>query len=373
MHDDSTLQTLLAPVSDDAPAGPDLEYDPDFLRLERDSAIRAERSLGDAVIAAEEPDWDKVQTLALELSRRSRDLRVASRLGAAWLRLRGLPGWADTLALIHGLLEQHWDSVHPQLDADDDNDPTSRVNALVGLSDPMGLLGALRTTAFVQSPRLGRFSLRDLRVANGSIKLADGQSGPSLAEIEACCLDCALETLAASAQAITDALARTRAIDALLTERLGTAAPDLRPLLTDLRELERFVLPHWQARDGGATAGTRGRGGIQQRPPTRCHCRPGRCAAPPGRDLRLLRALRAFQPGPDAVAPRPAPGGLRLPGLDEGTGPGRHRRPATRHRPAGRTLSIAGTSGRQRRRAYALRFPIPDSRITSYTAANVPC
>ncbi|KQQ83780.1 type VI secretion protein [Xanthomonas sp. Leaf131] len=250
MQDDSSLQTLLAPVSDDAPAGPDLEYDPEFLRLERESAIRAERALGDSVIAAEEPDWDKVQTLALELSRRSRDLRVAGKLGAAWLRLRGLPGWADTLALIHGLLEQHWDSVHPQLDADDDNDPTARINALVGLSDPMGLLGALRSTPFVQSPRLGRFSLRDLRVANGSIKLAEGQSGPSLAEIEACCLDCTPETLAASAQAISEALVQARAIDALLTERVGTAAPDLRPLLTDLRDLERFVLPHWQARQG---------------------------------------------------------------------------------------------------------------------------
>lgn len=184
MQDDSSLETLLAPLGDDAPAGPDLEYDPEFLRLERESSARAERSLGESVIAAEEPDWDKVQALALELSRRSRDLRVAGKLGAAWLRLRGLPGWADALALIHGLLERHWDSVHPQLDADDDNDPTSRINALVGLSDPMGLLGALRTTAFVQSPRLGRFSLRDLRVANGSIKLPDGQSGPSLAEIE---------------------------------------------------------------------------------------------------------------------------------------------------------------------------------------------
>lgn len=248
MQDDSSLQTLLAPVSDAAPAGPDLEYDPEFLRLERESAIRTERSLGDSVIAAEEPDWDKVQALALELSRRSRDLRVAGKLGAAWLRLRGLPGWADSLALIHGLLEQHWDSVHPQLDAEDDNDPTSRINALVGLSDPMGLLGALRTTPFVQSPRLGRFSLRDLRVANGSIKLPDGQTGPSLAEIEACCLDCTPETLAASAQAISEALLQARAIDALLTERVGTAAPDLRPLLTDLRDLERFVQPHWQAR-----------------------------------------------------------------------------------------------------------------------------
>ena len=178
-------------------------------------------------------------------ARRSRDLRIASKLGAAWLRLRGLPGWTDALALIHGLLGQHWDSVHPQLDADDDNDPTARVNALVGLSDPMGLLGALRTTAFVQSPRLGRFGLRDLRAANGSLKLA---------EIEACCLDCPLDTLAASAKAITDAAATARAIDALLTEQLGTAAPDLRPLLADLRDLERFVLPHWQARQGTGEA-----------------------------------------------------------------------------------------------------------------------
>ncbi|KTF33077.1 type VI secretion system protein TssA [Xanthomonas vesicatoria] len=290
MHDDTTLQTLLAPVSDDAPAGPDLEYDPDFLRLERDSAIRAERSLGDSVIAAEEPDWDKVQTLALELSRRSRDLRIAGKLGAAWLRLRGLPGWADTLALIHGLLEQHWDSVHPQLDADDDNDPTSRINALVGLSDPMGLLGALRTTPFVQSPRLGRFSLRDLRVANGSIKLPEGQTGPSLAEIEACCLDCTPDTLAASAQSIAEALLQARAIDALLSERVGTAAPDLRPLLADLRDLERFVLPHWQARQGTAAVaedGEQAAGEDHATTPTTAMRRTGEIAGPDDVKRRL--------------------------------------------------------------------------------------
>lgn len=259
-------------------------------------------------------------------------MRIASKLGAAWLRLRGLPGWADALALIHGLLGQHWDSVHPQLDADDDNDPTARVNALVGLSDPMGLLGALRTNAFVQSPRLGRFSLRDLRAANGSLKLAEGQAVPSLAEIEACCLDCPLDTLAASAKAITDAAATARAIDALLTEQLGTAAPDLRPLLADLRDLERFVLPHWQARqgtgeaadatehsgDGTATAAgsparrtgesparTMSCGGWRRSAPiTRATSRPARC--------RCCCGARSA-------------GWLRRPGADEGTGARRDR------------------------------------------------
>lgn len=260
-------------------------------------------------------------------------MRIASKLGAAWLRLRGLPGWADALALIHGLLGQHWDSVHPQLDADDDNDPTARVNALVGLSDPMGLLGALRTTAFVQSPRLGRFSLRDLRAANGSLKLAEGQAVPSLAEIEACCLDCPLDTLAASAKAITDAAATARAIDAWLTEQLGTAAPDLRPLLADLRDLERFVLPHWQARQGStgeaadSTEHSGDDGATAAGSPTRRtgNRRPGRCHAAAGGDLRLLRPQRTVQPGADVVAARAATGWLRRPGADEGTGARRDR------------------------------------------------
>ncbi|KAB7770549.1 type VI secretion system protein TssA [Xanthomonas maliensis] len=252
MHDDSSLDTLLDALDAQAPAGPDLEYDADFLRLERLSTVRTERTLGEAVIAAEEPDWEAVQTLALELSRRTRDLRVASRLGAAWGRLRGLPGWAEALALIHGLLERHWGALHPQLDADDDDDPTARINALAGLGDPLGLLGALRGTVVVHSPRLGRFSLRDLRLANGSLKPSDDQAPPSLAEIEACCLDCELDLLTASVQAISAALGHARAIDALLSERVGTAAPDLRPLLADLRELERWLLPQWQARQGTA-------------------------------------------------------------------------------------------------------------------------
>ncbi|WP_369935074.1 type VI secretion system protein TssA [Xanthomonas tesorieronis] len=256
MSTEQTLETLLAPIADDAASGPDLEYDPDFLALDRAAANKAERAVGDSVIAAEEPDWDKVQTLALALFRRSHDLRVAIHLSAAWLRLRGLPGWADGLALVHALLAQRWDSVHPQLDAEDDDDPTARVNAVVALGDPLGLLGALRTTAFVQSPRLGRFSLRDLRLANGSVKPANpGDSVPSLAEIEACCLDCSLEALGETVAAVQRAQQLAREVDALFAERIGSAAPDLKPLLGDLRDLERFLLPQWTARNGGAAEG----------------------------------------------------------------------------------------------------------------------
>ncbi|MFC4728117.1 type VI secretion system protein TssA [Coralloluteibacterium thermophilus] len=257
MSNEHGIEALLAPLGDEAPAGTDLEYDPEFLALETAATPKAERAMGDSVIAAEEPDWARVEDMALALFRRTRDLRVAAHLCSAWVRRRGLGGWNDGLALVRGLLEQHWEHVHPQLDAEDDDDPTARVNAVLALTDLNGPLGCFRTTPFVQSPRLGRFSLRDLRIANGSIKPAgaDEEGLPTLSEIEACCLDCAPELLEGSANAVAEALAHARAIDALFMDRIGTAAPDLKPLLGDLHELHRFVQPQWAARGGAAGEG----------------------------------------------------------------------------------------------------------------------
>ncbi|MFK2879390.1 type VI secretion system protein TssA [Rhodanobacter hydrolyticus] len=237
------LESLLAPLDDEAPSGPDLEYDPEFQTLERTATPKAERAVGDSVKTAEEPDWEKVSSMGEALFGRSKDLRVAMHLTAAWTRMHGLAGWADGLALIRGLLENQWDTVHPQLDAEDDNDPTARVNAVVPLADMQGVLGYFRGTPFVQSPRLGRFSLRDLRIANGTLKTSaeDESSLPSMTDIEACCLDCAEEQLSGAAQATVAAMEHARAIDNAFNERIGTAGPDLKPLLSEIFELKKFL------------------------------------------------------------------------------------------------------------------------------------
>lgn len=250
------LENLWASLSEESPCGPDLEYDAAFMALERAATTRTERAVGDSVIAAEAPDWERVCDQALVLAQRTRDLRVAMHLTSAWTSMHGLAGWGDGIALLRGLLEQQWAWVHPQLDAEDDDDPTARVNALLGLADPQGALGLLRTAHFVWSARLGRFSLRDLRVADGSIKLAEGDDGPaaSRVEIEACCRDCQEDDLAATAQVVQRALEDARAIDALLSDRLGLAAPDMKLLLGDLLELDRFVQPQWHARSGGVAS-----------------------------------------------------------------------------------------------------------------------
>ncbi|KRE89967.1 type VI secretion protein [Frateuria sp. Soil773] len=241
----NALESFLAPLSDESPCGENLEYDADFLALERAAAPKAERAVGDSVKAAEEPDWDKVAALAENLLGRSRDLRVAVYLATAWMRTSGLAGWAAGLRLIRGFLEDFWDGVHPLLDAEDDDDPTARVNAVVPIGDLLGVLGYLRTTSFVQSPRLGRFSLRDLRIANGTLKIAAAEDGaselPTMTIIEACCQDCPEEQLSAAAAAINEALEHAIAIDGVFNARIGTAGPDLKTLLGDMRELKKFL------------------------------------------------------------------------------------------------------------------------------------
>ncbi|CAM5601400.1 Type VI secretion protein OS=Rhodanobacter lindaniclasticus OX=75310 GN=B1991_17205 PE=4 SV=1 [Rhodanobacter lindaniclasticus] len=265
------LEPLLAPVSDDSPAGPDLEYDPEFLALERAAAPKAERAVGDTVKAAEEPDWDKVAELSEAILLRSKDLRPAVHLTTAWMRTLGMPGWCAGLALIRGLLEQFWDTVHPQLDAEDDNDPTMRVNAVVPLSNLQSVLGYFRTAAFVQSPRMGRFTLRDLRIANGTLKLTTPADGPepSLTEMEACCMDCAEEELVQTTAAVSESLEHAKAIDALFTDHVGTMGPDFKNLLSDIYELKKFLDPQLarrlpaevsgdEAGEGGAEGGAPG-------------------------------------------------------------------------------------------------------------------
>lgn len=257
------LESLLAPIGDESPAGDDLEYDPEFLALERAAAPKAERAIGDNVKAAEEPDWDKVAELARAVLLRSKDLRAAVHLTTAWTRTSGMPGWSAGLSLVRGLLEHFWDDVHPQLDAEDDNDPTMRVNSVVPLGDLQGALRYFRTTPFVQSPRLGRFDLRDLRIANGTLKVAatDGEPQASLTEIEACCMDCPEEELVAATAAVSQALENAKAIDSIFNDRVGTAGPDFKVLLSEIYELKKFLDPQLARRlpaEGGAEDGAAG-------------------------------------------------------------------------------------------------------------------
>ena len=123
----------LPDLGPDAPAGENLENDGAFGALEGATRGKPEQQHGDLIIPAEDPDWKEVDAQAVALLAVTRDLRILQYLAVARLHLRGLTGFAEVLRVVRTQLEANWAYVHPQLDPEDDNDPTLRANALAGL------------------------------------------------------------------------------------------------------------------------------------------------------------------------------------------------------------------------------------------------
>ena len=71
------IDQLLAPVSADAPAGADVEFDPAYFELEKLAQGTPESVMGDEVKPAEEPEWRDVRKAALGLLDFERRLREA--------------------------------------------------------------------------------------------------------------------------------------------------------------------------------------------------------------------------------------------------------------------------------------------------------
>jgi type VI secretion system protein ImpA len=171
------LESLLIPLAEDAPCGADLEYDAAFLALQEAGAGKPEQQYGETIIAAEEPDWPAVHAQAVQLASRTRDLRVAVWLARSGARLGGLPSAAWGLKLVHGLLARHWEHVHPQLDASDNNDPTARVNALLPLLHPTAGLADLRAATL--TGKRGALTVRDIELALGPAEALPGEPMPT--------------------------------------------------------------------------------------------------------------------------------------------------------------------------------------------------
>jgi type VI secretion system protein ImpA len=250
-------------LSDGGPSGPNLEYDPNFMALDRAQQARPEQVIGDSVKPAQEPDWRDVTERAEALMGRTRDLRVAVALTHALLRTEGLQGFSAGLSVIKGLLEGQWDSVHPQLDPDDNNDPTLRVNSLLNLAAGDGVLKSLREVPLVASKTLGRFSLRDIRIASGKQPApANLAEPPKQVQIDAAFRDADLNELQASATQVAASLDNLASVDKLLVDKVGSQAPELKPLVLDLTEIKHVLAEQLSAR-GVGVPGTEAAGGAE--------------------------------------------------------------------------------------------------------------
>lgn len=224
---------LLAAVSATSPCGEDLEYDADFLRLERDSLGQPERSMGDSILPATPPEWRGIQQQSLDLLQRSKDLRITHYLLQSSLALEGVTGLARVLTLISELLKQYWADLHPRLDAEDDNDPTVRINALAGLTSD-ATIRLLRESILARSRTFGAVSLRAAANASGLQSFPDENLGAE--QLAGAFLDSDPEQLEITRAALHEARSVAEAIEQQVSEQVGSAqGVDLGPLKQPLK------------------------------------------------------------------------------------------------------------------------------------------
>jgi type VI secretion system protein ImpA len=259
------LPSLLRPVSAEVPSGPRLDGQAAYLKLLQAAEGKPEKQMGSTIIPAEPPDWRVVRTTSLELLEKSKDLRIGVFLARALLETGGFAGFADGLSLVKDLVGTFWDTFHPQLEAEDNNDPTERVSAMTGLVQ-RDLIQALRGAPIIKTRTFGAVTLRALQDAKAGV----GPEGAASA-IEAGFQEAPIDELANAAAALQSCSDRASELAAVWTERLPGGGPDFGELRKVLFHAADEAKRHLAARQGGDASASNGVQGAA----------PG-AAAPPG-------------------------------------------------------------------------------------------
>lgn len=231
------IDPLLRTIDLDAPCGGNLEYDAAYIALKEEAKGTPEKQIGDHIEPAVPPNWRLVRKQALELLERTRDLYLLVELARANLNMEGLRGLKDSLSLLRRALEEYWDSIHPQLDPDDDNDPTLRINILTTICDVEAFLRPLSNAPLVESRAIGRFSLRDFQYATGRLQPPAEATAPQLAVIQGAFSEVPVEDVLATRDALQGSLDDIDAIENFLTRQVGIGnAPSFAPIRDLLEE-----------------------------------------------------------------------------------------------------------------------------------------
>jgi type VI secretion system protein ImpA len=163
------IDELLLPISDEAPCGEDMSFSPEFdtiqeLRREDDPTL----DQGEWVTENKVADWPGVVALcATVLTKRSKDLRVAGWWTDAVTRTQGLPGLAGGLTMVARLVDDRWDTLHPQIE---DGDVEPRVGNLHWLLARVEVLCRLAPiTTAVRGRRLSLIDVEATRARQQAI------------------------------------------------------------------------------------------------------------------------------------------------------------------------------------------------------------
>ncbi|MET0645154.1 MAG: type VI secretion system protein TssA [Pyrinomonadaceae bacterium] len=141
------VESLLAPVPGESPAGRDLRHEGLYDQIEHERRADDEFGQGEWVRETKAADWDAVAALAREaLATRTKDIKVCAWMAEALVKLHGFAGLRDSLRVMRGLHERYWEGLFPDKE---DDDLDARVNAVSLMQRQTA--AALRGTAVTAS------------------------------------------------------------------------------------------------------------------------------------------------------------------------------------------------------------------------------
>ncbi len=275
------LDRLLAPVSDDAPAGEDLSQTPEFIELE--VAYRKhfpqETMIEGEIKADPPPPFTDLLDRTVELASRTRDLRLAGYLLWSAIRVDGFEGLRDGLRLIHGLIERFWtEGLHPVPEEMDD--PWERTKVLEELDARPSKRGmfqvqsSLREVPIARTKQHGRASYLETMVARGEIPAEALGEPVDPGRISACLKGEEPEQLQVRSGLLEESQELTKQIEAQVSAQAPSASVGLgefRGLIGAIRGVIEEELADRgygaQAQDGGSSgeAAPDAAGGAAQR------------------------------------------------------------------------------------------------------------
>lgn len=237
-----SAEELSQPISEEAPCGEDLEYDPVFQEMEVMMQTTEEQEFGDTIIPGTGPDWKGVAEQVQNLNERTRDLRVLSCGALADLSLKGLKVFCDSLESLNACMETFWDTIHPELDVEDNNDATMRLNALQILNDYQMVSFGLERAPLLEVKGLGSFSLRDIELAEGKTSPVGDETVQDIGLIQGAFGNADAEVIGTLSDSVRGSIKQlNRAIE--LWDKLATDAPSLNfdEILKVLGEIRQAV------------------------------------------------------------------------------------------------------------------------------------
>jgi len=237
-----SAEDLSKPISEELPCGEDLEYDPAFQEMETLMQSTPEQEVGDTIVAAVPPDWKGVVRQTKDLLGRTRDMRVFVNAAIAGLNQDGLGEFKEVLTALTACMEQHWESIHPLLDPDDDNDPMMRMNILQNLSHYDNVRKGLERSPLVSIKGLGSFSFHDIQVAEGREEADPDVDAPDTALIQGAFSQADPSQLRELGEAVTGSIEQLQQLLDVWAHKTGNyEAPELAPTITTLKNMLQTI------------------------------------------------------------------------------------------------------------------------------------